>query len=294
MESSAYAALGASSSKHEVHKALHNEAKGIAPGAFCNIWPDPFSKNAQYAYIVHADGAGTKAALAYLYWKETNDLSVWHNLAEDAIVMNTDDVLCVGATQGPFLFSSTIGRNARLIPGKALSALIEGTTAYIKRLNKWGIEAHLCGGETADLSDTVRTLTLDATLVHRLRTSHIINNTHIQPGDLVIGLASSGHTSYDPTYNSGIGSNGLTLARHILLSHTYAKRYPESYDTSLPSNQAYRGPFQLHDPLPGTSLTIGAALLSPTRTYLPFMSKVLEAHRTQIHGLVHCTGRRTT
>ena len=290
MESTTYATLGASSSKSEIHAALSAQAKGLYPSAFCSIWPDLFTQDQQYAYIVHADGVGTKAALAYIYWKETGDLSVWRDLAQDALVMNTDDVLCVGAAQGPFLFSSTIGRHARYISSEVLGALIEGTEAYIEQLNTWGIEAKLCGGETADLGDIVRSLVLDATLVHRIRRDQIIDNADIRAGDLIIGLASFGHTSYDYNYNSGIGSNGLTLARHLLLHKTYAQRYPESYDPTLTPNQAYRGPHRLQDPLPHTPLNIGRALLSPTRSYLPFMKKVLEAHRKAIHGLVHCTG----
>ena len=290
MESSSYAALGASSSKAEVRAALRGQEKGLYPGAFCGLWPDVFSGDPNYVYLLHADGVGTKAALAYIYWKETGDPSVWRGIAQDALVMNTDDALCVGANRGPFLFSSTLARNTRHVPSEVIAALIEGTSQYIEQLRDWGFEAHLCGGETADLGDIVRTLVVDATLSLRMRREEVIDNARIQLGDLVVGLASSGTTSYDSTYNSGIGSNGLTLARHVLLSSTYASRYPESYDSALLREQVYRGPYGLLDELPGTSLGIGQALLSPTRSYLPFMRELIDTYRPQVHGLVHCTG----
>lgn len=303
IDSPAYEALGVSSTKRGLYQGLAAVEKNLSPGppkgglypkAFCSLWPDFLAHDKNYCCLLHADGAGTKASLAYMYWRETGDLSVWRGVAQDALVMNTDDALCVGATTGPFLFSSSLARNRRLIPDEVLQALLEGTESYIQQLRAWGAEALLCGGETADMGDVVRTVLVDATLTLRMPRPEVINNAHIQPGDRIIGLASFGESSYDPQYNSGIGSNGLTLARHLLLKKEYATRYPESYDPQLSPQEAYRGTYGLQDPLPGTPLNLGKALLSPTRSYLPLMQEVLKAYRDQIHGLVHCTGSGQT
>ena len=292
-----YEAVGASSSKEDVYKALSvlpkdNKKIGINP--FCTLWPD-LSGDTNYCSLLHADGAGTKASLAYIYWRETGDISVWAGIAEDALVMNTDDAICAGAVEGPLLFSSNIARNKRYIPTEVLRELLRGTEAFMQRLRDWGVEAIFCGGETADVGDLVGSILVDATLMTRLRREDIIDNANIKEKDLIIGLGSEGSTTYDPYYNSGIGSNGLTLARHVLFHKQYAEQYPESYDNNLqPGKVAYRGPYKLDDPLSGTSLSVGKATLSPTRSYLPFLQKVLQSHRSNIHGLVHCTGSGQT
>ncbi len=306
-DSPIYTSLGASSGKKELHDvlneknftkaALENPRNASQARPFCSVWPDPFDKGSQHVYLLHADGAGTKSALAYIYWKETGDLSVWQGIAEDALVMNTDDVLCAGAVDVPFLFSSNIVRNRQYIPAAVIAALIAGTQAVISKFNTpaWGCKAQLCGGETADMGDVVRTVVVDATLMTRMPKQHVIDNSRIGPGDVIVGLASDGTTKYDQGYNSGIGSNGLTLARHLLLRQDYAERYPESYDqANLAQGVAYRGSCDLQDKLPGTSLTVGQALLSPTRSYLPVMREVLKKYRSDIHGLVHCTGSGNT
>ena len=292
-----YKAVGASSSKEDVYKALSVLPRGvkkIGTNPFCTLWPD-LSGDTDYCSLLHADGAGTKASLAYIYWRETGDISVWAGIAEDALVMNTDDAICAGAVKGPLLFSSNIARNKRYIPTEVLRELLRGTEAFVQRLCEWGVEATFCGGETADVGDLVGSILVDATLMTRLRRTDIIDNANIKEDDLIIGLGSEGSTAYDPYYNSGIGSNGLALARHVLFHKQYAEQYPESYDNNLqPGKVAYRGPYKLEDPLSGTSLSVGKAALSPTRSYLPFLRKVLQSHRSSIHGLVHCTGSGQT
>ena len=295
-ESGSYSSVGASSTKNDLYNALEGTKKSrtsLRPGTFCDVFADPFGKKGEYASVLHADGVGTKAALAYIYWKETGDLSVWGDIAQDALVMNTDDVLCVGAVEGPYLFSNSIARNARHIPAEVLKALLEGMEAFIEKLNKWGIKAQLCGGETADMGDIARTIVVDATLMTRLRTKDIINNASIKAGDIIVGLGSEGITNYDKIHNSGIGCNGLTLARHVLLDQIYGARYPESFDDGL-GEVAYRGKYKLSDQLPNMPMDLGKTLLSPTRSHLPFVKKVCKNHRKKIHGMVHCTGSGQT
>ena len=295
--STAYKAVGVCSTKDDVYKALSTlpkKEKKIGTSPFCTLWPD-LSGDPSYCSLLHADGAGTKASLAYIYWRETADLSVWAGIAEDALVMNTDDAACAGAVESPFLFSSSIARNERYIPAAVLGELLRATEAFVERLRSWGFEATFCGGETADMGDLVRSIVVDATLMTRLPRADIIDNANIRAGDLIVGLSSSGTTAYDPRMSSGIGSNGLTLARHVLFSKAYAERYPESYDNHLPKGSiAYRGSNKLDDPLPGSSLALGQAALSPTRSYLPFIREVLKELRKDIHGLVHCTGSGQT
>ncbi len=287
--SSNYARRGVSAGKEEVHAAISYLDKGLFPRAFCKILPDLSSGDPDWCTIMHADGAGTKSALAYLYWKETGDLSVWRGIAQDAIVMNTDDMLCAGAT-GPFVFSNTIGRNKFYVGGEVLSELLLGMEAFFDMLRSHGIDVTNAGGETADLGDLVKTLVHDATAFARLPRNQVITNEGIRPGDVVVGLASFGQTTYEAEYNGGIGSNGLTNARHDLLANVYAGKYPETYDANIPRELVYAGKHLVTDMVPGLPIPVGKALLSPTRTYLPVMKPVLDRYRDRIHGLIHCTG----
>jgi phosphoribosylformylglycinamidine cyclo-ligase len=288
-----YAQRGVSASKEDVHRAIRSLDKGIFPKAFCKIVPDLLARDPQYCSVMHADGAGTKSSLAYIYWKETGDLSVWKGIAQDAVIMNVDDLLCVGAT-GPILLSSTIGRNKNLVPGDVVSSLIEGTEEVLAMLRSHGLDIVSTGGETADLGDLVRTVVVDSTVVARMKRSEVISNDRIRAGDVIVGLASGGQASYEAGYNSGMGSNGLTSARHDVFSKEYASKYPESYDPGVPGELVYSGKYKVTEELPGTPLNIGKLVLSPTRTYAPVMMKVFEKYRANIHGLVHCSGGAQT
>ncbi len=289
MSQSRYMSRGVSAAKEDVHNAIKNLDKGLFPKAFCKIIPDYFTGDPDYCLVMHADGAGTKSSLAYVYWKETGDMSVWAGIAQDAIVMNTDDLLCVGVTDD-LLLSSTIGRNKNLIPGEVISALIEGTNAFVDRMKEYGVDMTLTGGETADLGDLVRTVIVDSTVCARVRRSDILDNSKIAPGDVVVGLASYGKAVYEDEYNGGTGSNGLTSARHDLFAHYIADKYPESYDHAVPQSLVYSGSRMLTEIEPETGLSYGKLLLSPTRTYAPVIKEVLASHRADIHGMVHCTG----
>lgn len=284
-----YEKRGVSASKKEVHDAVADLDQGLFPKAFCKVLPDHFSGDSDRCSLIHADGAGTKSALAYAYWKETGDLSVWQGIAQDALVMNVDDLLCVGNC-GPFIASSTIGRNKNKVPGDVISELINGSEVFLQKLREHGFEAYHAGGETADIGDLVRTVVVDSTLSSSMARSEVVSNEKIQEGDLVVGLASSGKASYETEYNSGIGSNGLTAARHDLLAPELAERYPESFDPELSEDVRYCGPYGLTDPAEGTPLDIGKALLSPTRTYAPIVRDILEDMRDRVHGMVHCSG----
>ncbi len=285
-----YDLRGVSATKDEVHRAIRHLDKGLFPNAFCKIIPDMAGGDPQYCNLMHADTAGTKTSLAYLYWRETGDLSVWSGIAQDAIVMNLDDMACVGCTDQVIL-SSTIGRNKNLIPGEVVAALIEGTQTFIERMAEYGLRIHLAGGETADVGDIVRTVDVGYTAFARMRIDEVIEN-RIEPGDVIVGLASYGQASYEDSYNGGMGSNGLTSARHDVLEHAYAKKYPESYDPATPDEVVYIGSKQLTDTLhiEGQEITVGQLILSPTRTYLPFLKKLVERYRDKIHGLIHNTG----
>ena len=284
-----YARRGVSSSKEEVHNAIATIDKGLFPKAFCKIVPDDLGGDPDYCNVMHADGAGTKSALAYAYWRETGDMSVWAGIAQDAIVMNTDDLLCVGAT-GPMLLSSTIGRNKHRIPGSVVAALIEGTKDFCQQMAPYGIDIRLTGGETADLGDLVRTLVVDSTVTIRMRRDHLIDNARITPGDVVVGLASYGQAIYEQAYNSGIGSNGLTSARHEVFGAEVGQKYPETYDALTPAGLVYSGRHKLTDIDSVTGISFGKLLLSPTRTYAPVMVEALSKYRKDIHGMVHCSG----
>jgi phosphoribosylformylglycinamidine cyclo-ligase len=283
-----YNLRGVSAGKEDVHKAVSRLDKGLYPNAFCKIYPDFWGNDPEWCNLMHADGAGTKSVLAYLYWKETGDLSVWEGIAIDAIVMNIDDLLCVGAI-GPFTYSSTIGRNKNLIPGEVISAVINGTQHYFDCLRDYGIDVHFLGGETADVGDVVRTMIVDGTMACRMRRDSLITAEKIAPGDVLVSLASYGQAVYEDQYNSGIGSNGLTSARHEILHKEYARKYPESVDPNLPDEVVYNGKYKLTDATE-TSLNIGQMLLSPTRTYAPVVLAILEKHRQDIHGIIHCSG----
>jgi phosphoribosylformylglycinamidine cyclo-ligase len=283
-----YNLRGVSAQKEDVHKAVAKLDKGLFPNAFCKIYPDYLGGDPAYCNLMHADGAGTKSILAYLYWKETGDISVWKGIAIDSIVMNIDDLLCVGAT-GPFTYSSTIGRNKHLVPGEVISALINGTQEYFDRLAAHGIEVHLLGGETADVGDVVRTVIVDGTMACRMERSKLVTTEKMRPGDVVVSLASYGQATYEDEYNSGMGSNGLTSARHELLKKIYAQKYPESVDPNLPDEVVYNGHYALTDTT-DTPLNVGKMLLSPTRTYAPVVLKVLQEHFDSIHGIIHCSG----
>lgn len=283
-----YEARGVSAQKEDVHQAIAGLQTGLFPNTFCKVLPDLAAQDAHWANILHADGAGTKSALAYAYWRETGDAGVWAGIAQDALVMNLDDMACAGAVND-FVVSSTIGRHKRRAPGEVISGIIEGTQAFLDRMNDWGVRAQLAGGETADLGDLVRTVVVDATVFARLPREEVIRY-HFEPGQVIVGLASSGQTHYESVYNSGMGSNGLTLARHELLAPIVGKKYPETYDETTDPALVYRGRYRLTDPLESTPLLAGQALLSPTRTYLPFLKAFLQAHRAHIGALIHCTG----
>lgn len=288
-----YAQRGVSASKEDVHNAIAQLDKGLFPKAFCKIVPDTLAGDPDYCTIMHADGAGTKSALAYLYWRETGDLSVWKGIAQDAIVMNTDDLICVGAT-GPMLLSSTIGRNKNLIPGEVIAELINGTEVVLQMLREHGIEIYSTGGETADVGDLVRTVIVDSTVIARMRRDEVISNDRIQAGDVIVGLASFGQATYETQYNGGMGSNGLTSARHDVLAHNLADTYPESFDPAINKSLIYSGSKRLTDTVDGTGLTVGQLILSPTRTYAPVAKVLLDELRPHLHGLVHCSGGAQT
>ena len=285
-----YKLRGVSSDKEDVHNAIKNHDKGLYPKAFCKILPDLISNSDDHALIIHSDGAGTKSSLAYIYWKETGDISVWKNIAQDSIVMNLDDVACVGAIDN-IVISSTIGRNKNKIPGEVISNIISGTDEILKFYRGLGINIHSGGGETADVGDLVRTIIVDSCMTVRIKKSQIIDNSNIKVGNVIVGLSSSGTSSYDKEYNSGIGSNGLTSARHDVLSHYIKEKYPESYDNDLPSELAYCGSKNLTDKLEGFNIDIGKMLLSPTRSYAPLLKLIFdEIGRNKINGIIHCTG----
>ncbi len=288
-----YNQRGVSASKEDVHKAIQNLDKGLFPKAFCKIVPDLLANDPAYCTVMHADGAGTKSSLAYLYWKETGDISVWKGIAQDAIIMNIDDLLCVGAT-GPILLSSTIGRNKNLIPGEVISTIINGTEEVLAMLRLYGMEIHSTGGETADVGDLVRTIIVDSTVTARMKRGDVIDNAKIQPGDVIVGLASYGKASYESEYNGGMGSNGLTSSRHDVFAHDYATKYPETYDKAVPDHLVYSGKYKVTDEIPGAPLNVGKLVLSPTRTYTPIMMEVLKELRQHIHGIVHCSGGAQT
>jgi phosphoribosylformylglycinamidine cyclo-ligase len=286
---SKYNKRGVSSSKEDVHNAIKSIDKGLYPKAFCKIVPDLLGGDKNFCNIMHADGAGTKSSLAYIYWKETGDMSVWKGIAQDAIVMNTDDLLCVGIVDN-ILISSTIGRNKNLIPGEVISAVINGTEEVLEELRALGIGIWSAGGETADLGDLVRTIVVDSTVVARMKRSDVISNHNIRGGDVIVGLSSYGQTTYEKEYNSGMGSNGLTSARHDIFASYLASRYPDSFDPALPHNLIYSGNLKLTDRIGGLDIDAGKMVLSPTRTYAPVIKKILEALRKEIHGMVHCSG----
>lgn len=284
---------GVSASKEDVHNAIKNVDKGLYPSAFCKIIPDILGGDPEYCNIMHADGAGTKSSLAYMYWRETGDLSVWRGIAQDALIMNIDDLLCVGATDN-ILVSSTIGRNKHLIPGEVISAIINGTEELLAELREQGVHAYSTGGETADVGDLVRTIIVDSTVTCRMKRSDVIDNANIKGGDVIVGLASYGQASYEREYNGGMGSNGLTSARHDVLEHTLASKYPESYDAAVPEELVYSGSRALTSPVEGAPLDAGRLILSPTRTYAPIIKKVLDEMRERVHGMVHCSGGAQT
>jgi phosphoribosylformylglycinamidine cyclo-ligase len=289
-----YAQRGVSAEKEDVHKAIKNVDKGLFPKAFCKIIPDHLTNDEEYCLIMHADGAGTKSSLAYMYWKETGDLSVWKGIAQDALIMNIDDLLCVGATDN-ILLSSTIGRNKNLIPGEVISAIINGTEELIKELKGFGVEIHSTGGETADVGDLVRTIIVDSTVTARIKKSNVVDNANIQPGDVIVGLSSSGQATYEKEYNGGMGSNGLTSARHDVFNKTLAEKYPESFDNSIPTELIYSGSKQLVDKVEDSPLDAGKLVLSPTRTYAPIIKEILsQLTPKEIHGMVHCSGGAQT
>ncbi len=284
---------GVSAGKEDVHKAIARLDKGVFPKAFCKIVPDTLAGDPDYCTIMHADGAGTKTSLAYMYWKETGDLSVWKGIAQDAVVMNTDDLLCVGAV-GPMLLSSTIDRNKNKIPGEVIAAIINGTEEVLEMLRSYGVEIYSTGGETADVGDLVRTVTVNSTVVARMKRADVIDNANIRSGDVIVGLASYGQATYEDQYNGGMGSNGLTSARHDVLNKLLAERYPESFDPAVPESLVYSGSRRLTDPVDGTPLNVGQLILSPTRTYAPVVKKLLDELKGSIHGMVHCSGGAQT
>ncbi len=289
-----YNQRGVSASKEDVHNAIKNINKGLFPKAFCKIVPDYLTNDDDYCLIMHADGAGTKSSLAYMYWKETGDISVWKGIAQDALIMNIDDLICVGATDN-IMLSSTIGRNKNLIPGEVLSAIINGTEELIADLKEHGITIHSTGGETADVGDLVRTIIVDSTVTARLKRSDVIDNANIKPGDVIVGLSSFGQATYETEYNGGMGSNGLTSARHDVFSKYLATSYPESFDASVPEDLVYSGKTKLTDSVEDTSLDAGKLVLSPTRTYAPIVKKILAKYTSEeIHGMVHCSGGAQT
>ncbi|MCX6196898.1 MAG: AIR synthase-related protein [Flavobacteriia bacterium] len=293
MSDNRYQARGVSAGKEDVHNAIKNVDKGLFPQAFCKIVPDYLTGDDDYCVVMHADGAGTKTSLAYMYWKKTGDISVWKGIAQDALIMNIDDLLCVGAT-GPILLSSTIGRNKNLIPGSVISEIINGTEELLKDLRSHGIEIYSTGGETADVGDLVRTIIVDSTVIARMKRSDVISNHKIQAGDCIVGLASYGQASYENTYNSGMGSNGLTSARHDVFNYQLAKEFPESFDPNVSNELVYSGGKLLEDEIANLPLDAGKLVLSPTRTYAPVIKKILDQFRSQIHGIVHCSGGAQT
>lgn len=288
-QDSRYAARGVSSQKEDVHAAIKNVDKGLFPKAFCKIVPDYLTGSPEHCIVMHADGAGTKSSLAYMYWKETGDMSVWKGIAQDALVMNLDDLMCVGAVDN-ILLSSTIGRNKAKIPGEVITAIIEGTESLLADLKQHGVTIHSTGGETADVGDLVRTIIVDSTVVCRMRRDQVIDNANIKPGQVIVAFASYGQTVYESEYNGGMGSNGLTSARHDVFYNDLATKYPESFDSAIPESLVYSGSYALTDPVEETELDAGKLVLSPTRTYLPLVKRILEKHRTQIGGMVHCSG----
>ena len=292
MADTRYNLRGVSAGKEDVHNAIKNVDKGLFPQAFCKIVPDHLSGDEDYCVVMHADGAGTKSSLAYMYWKETNDLSVWKGISQDALIMNLDDLLCVGATDN-ILLSSTIGRNKNLIPGEVLSAIINGTEEILTDLRSQGIGIHSTGGETADVGDLVRTIIVDSTVVCRMKRSDVISNHNIQDGDVIVGLASFGQATYETEYNGGMGSNGLTSARHDVFNKTLAEKYPESFDPSVPSDLVYSGSKGLTEDV-NAPINAGKLVLSPTRTYAPVIKQILDNHRNDIHGMVDCSGGAQT
>ncbi len=293
MSDQRYNQRGVSAGKEDVHNAIKNIDKGIFPKAFCKIIPDFLGGDNEYCNIMHADGAGTKSSLAYMYWKETGDISVWKGIAQDALIMNIDDLLCVGATDN-ILLSSTIGRNKNLITGDVLAAIINGTNDLLEELREMGVNIHSTGGETADVGDLVRTIIVDSTVTCRMKKSNVIDNANIKAGDVIVGLSSSGQASYEKEYNGGMGSNGLTSARHDVFANYLAAKYPESYDSAVPSDLVYSGSYKLTDKIEKLGIDAGKLVLSPTRTYAPVVKKLLTELRTQIHGMVHCSGGAQT
>ena len=290
---SRYDRRGVSASKEDVHKAIRDIDSGLYPGAFCKVLPDILAGDPEYCNIMHADGAGTKSSLAYIYWKETGSLDVWKGIAQDALIMNIDDLLCVGVTDN-ILLSSTIGRNRNLVPGEVIGAIIAGTEEVLENLRRLGVTVYLTGGETADVGDLVRTVIVDSTVTARLKRSQIITNDNISPGDVIVGLSSSGQTSYEEQYNGGMGSNGLTSARHDVFAAYLAEKYPESYDPAIDRDLVYSGTYRLTDAIEGLGLDAGRLVLSPTRTYAPVISRVLEEMHDEIHGMIHCSGGAQT
>ena len=293
MSNQRYMQRGVSASKEDVHNAIKNIDKGIFPQAFCKIIPDILGGDPDYCNIMHADGAGTKSSLAYLYWKETSDLSVWKGIAQDALIMNIDDLLCVGAVDN-ILVSSTIGRNKLLIPGEVISAIINGTDELLAELREMGVGVYATGGETADVGDLVRTIIVDSTVTCRMKRSDVIDNAQIRPGDVIVGLASYGQATYEKEYNGGMGSNGLTSARHDVFAKYLAQKYPESFDAGVPDELIYSGGLRLTDEVSGSPLNAGKLVLSPTRTYAPVVKQLLDQLRSKIHGMVHCSGGAQT
>ena len=293
MNDQRYNMRGVSASKEDVHNAIKNVDKGIFPGAFCKIIPDILGGDPDYCNIMHADGAGTKSSLAYMYWRETGDLSVWKGIAQDALIMNIDDLLCVGATDN-ILLSSTIGRNKLLVPGEVIAAIINGTEELLADLRRMGVSIYSTGGETADVGDLVRTIIVDSTVTCRMRRADVIDNANISAGDVIVGLSSSGKATYETEYNGGMGSNGLTSARHNVFAKYLAEKYPESYDSAVPEELVYSGAMHLTDAVEGSPLDAGRLVLSPTRTYAPVIKKLLDEMRSDIHGMIHCSGGAQT
>ena len=290
---SRYMQRGVSASKEDVHNAIKNIDKGLFPNAFCKIIPDILGNDPTYCNIMHADGAGTKSSLAYMYWRETGDISVWKGIAQDALIMNVDDLLCVGATQG-ILVSSTIGRNKRLIPGEVIAAIINGTESLMQEMRDMGVSIYGTGGETADVGDIVRTIIVDSTVTCRMKRSEVIDNANISAGDVIVGLSSCGQAVYEKNYNGGMGSNGLTSARHDVFSKYLASKYPESYDNGISDNLVYTGSYKLTDSINGLGIDAGRLVLSPTRTYAPVITEILKEMRPHIHGMIHCSGGAQT
>jgi len=287
-----YSQRGVSATKDDVHKAIKNLDKGLFPNAFCKVVPDLLGNDPEYCCVMHADGAGTKSSLAYIYWRETGDISVWKGIAQDAVIMNTDDLLCIGITDG-ILLSSTIGRNKNLIPGEVISAIIEGTEGCLAMLRENGVGIYSTGGETADVGDLVRTIIVDSTVTARVHRRDILEN-NIQPGDVIVGLASSGQATYEDVYNGGMGSNGLTSARHDVFAHEYAAKYPESYNIAIDDTLVYSGTLKMTDKTDVDGIDAGKLVLSPTRTYAPVIREILEKHKPEIHGMIHCSGGAQT